>query len=115
MTNAVLIAVVFRGDYHDAFKGAILQGFATCESLGDAIFSAQISTYHNTAVFEAFIKNYVSGEYDFSSYQEELGETAIDLLNSMQAKDPNERPNVEDCIEVLSQDRLMPIEQRLGQ
>jgi serine/threonine protein kinase len=85
----------------DSFKKQLRTAFQKLGTLDEALFSATIGSFHETIVFEQFIKNYVLGCYDFASYQEKLGAEAINLLNAMQSQEPNNRPSLENCITIL--------------
>ena len=85
-----------------SFKAAMRRAFELHETLDEAMFSMEMLSYHDTPVFQEFIRNYVAEQYDFSPYQEKLGEKAVILLNTMQAKDPKDRPSVQECRQQLN-------------
>lgn len=80
---------------------AIRQAFKESESLELALFSKRVYHLTQTEDFNSFVKHYVNDQYDFSPYAEILGQDAIELLNNMQDPDPNQRPRIEDALEVL--------------
>lgn len=85
------------------FKRTMRTSFAEHETLDETMFSAEIGAYIDTPVFESFLRNYTAGQYDFSPYQEQLGDTTIALLNAMQARDPADRPTAKACLEQLQE------------
>ena len=91
----------------ERFNAAIRARFAEEETLDETMFSVEMERHINTPVFESFIRNYTLGQYDFSPYQELLGEETFALLNSMQAQDPANRPTARACFEQLN--RQLPV------
>ena len=85
------------------FKRELLLTFEQKETLDATMYTRNIRAHQKTPAFEQFIQNYVSEQYDFAPYQELLGEGTIALLNTMQAKNPEDRPSAQECIEQLRQ------------
>ncbi len=92
----------------EQFKLDLRQNFESCGSLDETLFSKKIYRYHKQDVFEQFVSNYVSEQYDFSSSREQLGESSILLLNAMQATNLQERPTVAQCLEQLKPVSINP-------
>ena len=90
------------------FKRMMLSAFEHYETLDEAIFSGRMN--QKTNQFNKFIRNYVAGQYDFSSYQAQLGDDLIDLLNAMQAQRPEDRPSLVNCLEQLEHCRAIELE-----
>ena len=90
----------------EKFKLVIAANFEKKSTLDEALFSAEVSQYHDMPVFEEFIKNYVADQYDFEQFGSQLGRRLIDLLNAMQSKEPENRPSAQECLEQLRQ--VMP-------
>ena len=86
----------------------MLSAFEHYETLDEAIFSGRMN--QKTNQFNKFIRNYVAGQYDFSSYQAQLGDDLIDLLNAMQAQRPEDRPSLVNCLEQLEHCRAIELE-----
>ena len=81
----------------------IKRAFNATDSLEDALFTGILYPQITSPQFQLFVQSYVATSYDFSPYQEQLGEQAIALLNAMQAKDPKDRPSAQTCLEQLMQ------------
>ncbi|WP_133128241.1 protein kinase domain-containing protein [Legionella nagasakiensis] len=84
---------ILRRDMQIAFERA--------KNLGDAFFTSPLSNHHSNPNLELFVAQYVSQPYDFSPYQDQLGDDIIDLLNGMQAQNPDERPSLTHCLAQL--------------
>ncbi len=84
-----------------SFKDAITAAFHKYQTLDEVMFSSELGRYSRKPVFETFIQNYVTDQYDFNSYRTKLDTNMFQLLNSMQANDPRERPTVHDCVQQL--------------
>ena len=76
----------------------IRKAFVASGHLGDAFFHPLLTRQENNPNLKLFIEKYVSIPYDFSIYQEQLGEDTITLLNKMQAQEPKARPSAEECL-----------------
>ena len=80
----------------------IRQAFRESASLEIALFSEKVYKLTETEDFNSFVKQYVNEKYDFSPYKAILGEDAIELLTSMQHSNPDERPTIEEALEILN-------------
>jgi hypothetical protein len=87
---------------NEPVKTSIRKTFNSTGSLDEAMFTREVSKHWNNSEFKKFIKEFVNDKYDFSPYTEILGKDAIELLNNMQNTNPDERPSIEDALEILN-------------
>ncbi len=88
-------------DIDEPLRNLIQQAFNNSDTLGDALFTNRLYPHVNEEPFQKFVQHYVTEAYDFTDYQDQLGAKIIALLNTMQAKDPKDRPHAQACIEQL--------------
>lgn len=82
---------------------AVKEAFSANNTLEEALFDEPLQSLHSDPTFLAFIERYAQGTYDFSSFSSILSPDTLALLNAMQAKNPKDRPSLNECIA-----RLMP-------
>ena len=92
----------------EAFAGmelcdVIKSAFDASDTIEEALFTSRLYAQRDESSFGIFVEKYVATPYDFSPYQHLLGDCTIDLLHAMQAIDPKDRPNTEECLLQLRQ------------
>lgn len=85
-------------DIYSAFNRAGRKGY----TLEEAVFNNYpLHSYQDHPSFKKFIECYIKTSYDFSPCIAQLGQETVNLLNTMQAKNPSERPYSEQCLAML--------------
>ncbi len=87
---------------NEPIKTSIIKAFNSTGSLDDAMFTREVSRYWRVPEFKSFITEFVNEHYDFRPYEEVLGPDSFELLNSMQNANPNQRPSIDDALEILN-------------
>ncbi len=91
------------------FKEKIRDAFWQYKSLDEALFSDQLTMEFRHPEWELFIQSYVQEEYDFSLWEGRVSTQIIGLLYAMQSKNPQERPDIDQCLYRLQYPQLEPI------
>ncbi|MDR3442281.1 MAG: protein kinase [Legionella sp.] len=86
---------------NEPVKTSIRKAFHSTGSLDETMFTREVGRHWNNPEFKKFITEFANEKYDFSLYKEILGENVIELLHSMQNKVPDQRPSIEDALEIL--------------
>ena len=88
---------------HADLSAALQMNFLNLGSLDEALFSPEVSQFHDTEAFKKFISIYTSEKYDFTPYVEQLGRNNVEILNKMQNSDPSLRPSAQEALTAIAQ------------
>lgn len=84
--------------------GKVIQrNFSKFGSLDEALFSREVSQFHNTKEFKKFITCYTNQQYDFSPYIEKLGVETVEILNKIQNNEPSKRASFQEVLSYFEQ------------